>query len=195
MLRQTLYEIKEKAINSNQKVFSIADLSTLLGKSMNASGVYFNRLIKKGLAYKIKNGLLSFVKDDKIIATNLVQPSYISLNSALYYHSIIDQIPQTYEIVSTRQVKYNTRYKYYKINPKLLFGYNKEKTGESYFFIADPEKALLDLIYFFGFSPTFYKNIKNKLDIKKLKSYLKLYKSIMGYRAKRVLQLGDYIGK
>ena len=195
MSRQNLYDIKEKAINSKQKVFSIKDLATLLGKSTNVSGVYFNRLIKRGLAYKIKDGLLCFVNDDKVIATNIVQPSYISLNSALYYYGLIEQIPQTYEVVSTRQVRYKTQYKYYVINSKLLFGYTMEKAGESYFFIADPEKAFLDLVYFFGFSKAYFGDIKQKLNLKKLKSYLKIYKSIGGYRAKRVLKLGDYLGK
>ena len=154
-----------------------------------------DRLIKNELVYKICSGYITFTINDYITANQLIEPSYISMNTALNYNDIIQQIPATIECVSPLQSKLKSDYLYYKINPKLFFGYYKEFAEGTYYFVAEPEKAVIDLIYYTGYSESYLKDILPKLNIIKLKSYVKKYKSIRGYRAKRVLKIGDYIDR
>ena len=90
----SLYKIRDMALNSGVGVFNAQELSNLINKKKSVALVYMNRLIKNGLAIRLKNGKISFNKDDFIIASQLVFPSYISLNSALLYHKITYQIPE-----------------------------------------------------------------------------------------------------
>ena len=77
-------------------------------------------------------------------------PSYISLQSALYFHGIIMQIPSIiYGISLARTIQYETAfgtYSIHHINPELFFDY--DVIGENHVFIAKPEKALFDYFYF-----------------------------------------------
>ncbi len=190
-----IHKIKELALKSKRRVFSIKDLSVLLNKPENAVRVYVTRLVRKGLAKKIEKGIIAFTDNDYIISNQLVEPSYISMNSALNYLDLLLQVPKTVEVVCTKQVKFKSDYEYYKINSKLFFGYTKELAEGTYYFVAEPEKAIIDLIYFNGFSEDYLKDFLPKLDLIKLRNYIKKYVNIKGYRANRVLKIGDYIDK
>jgi hypothetical protein len=112
---------------------------------------------KQGHIIKIKNGLYIF--EDKAgdmtpeeIAPRLYSPSYISLEKAL---SIYGLIPETVYGVTSITPKTTRKFKnyfgdfYFKhIKPSLFWGYSEIKGGIFPYFIADPEKALLDFIYF-----------------------------------------------
>ncbi len=80
---------------------------------------------------------------------NLLQvPSYISLTTALEYYGITTQIQRNYiECISikrslSKEINEVT-FRYSKLSSKLYFAFIK-KDG---FYIAQPEKALLDSIY------------------------------------------------
>lgn len=81
------------------------------------------------------------------IANFLYEPSYVSLEAALNFHGILPQFP--YEIASMTTRKSVTKtindrvYRYVRIKKTLFWGY---ETIQS-FLIAQPEKALLDLLY------------------------------------------------
>jgi len=79
----------------------------------------------------------------------LVEPSYISLYSALLYHKLIQQVPVNIQFVTTVNpiVMQSVGLEYHKISPKLYFGYDKIKIENSYILIAKPEKALIDGLY------------------------------------------------
>jgi predicted transcriptional regulator of viral defense system len=50
-----------------------------------------SRLVNNRLTTRLINGNISFIKDNFLIASQLISPSYISMNSALLYHNIIDR--------------------------------------------------------------------------------------------------------
>ncbi|MDE1868658.1 MAG: hypothetical protein KGH60_01695 [Candidatus Micrarchaeota archaeon] len=144
-----LYQIRDRAMASKRAVYSVQQLSNLTGRSKAVSTVYLSRLVKKGLAAKVMKGTISFVDDDFVIATQLVEPSYISLNSALLFHGVIQQVPKTIECVTSRN---SLRHKgigavYHKIPKGLFFGYKRHSKAGSYVFVAEPEKAVIDGIY------------------------------------------------
>jgi len=190
-----LYKIKELALKSKRRVFSVIDLSNLINKPKAITRVYMGRLIKNKLAEKICFGYITFTTNEYIIANQFLEPSYISMNTALNYTGIIQQIPATIECVSPLQAKLKSDYKYYKLDPKIFFGYKKELAENTYYFVAEPEKAIIDLIYFNGFSESYIDDKLQKLNIEKLKGYIKKYKNIKGYRTKRVLKIGEYLDR
>lgn len=76
-------------------------------------------------------------------------PSYISLQSALYYHGMIEQIPEVIYAVSVGRTKvFKTpvaTVSTHHIPADLFFGY--QEIGKNIIKIATPEKALFDFLY------------------------------------------------
>ncbi len=149
MKELSLYQIKDMAIGSGRSVYTIQQLSNIISKSRAISTVYSSRLVKKGLARRLGKGKISFTEDDLVIATQLVEPSYISLNSSLLFHGIIQQVPKRIECVTTKNtLDYeDRRIFYHKIPGTLFFGYKKYQKSGSYVFVAEPEKAIIDGLY------------------------------------------------
>ncbi|MCL5067632.1 MAG: hypothetical protein M1368_04685 [Thaumarchaeota archaeon] len=48
-------------------------------------------MVKKGLARRVMDGVISLTDDPLIVASQLVEPSYISFTSALYLRGCIQQ--------------------------------------------------------------------------------------------------------
>lgn len=144
-----LYQIRDLAIASGRAVYSVQQLSNLIGKPRATSTVYLSRLVKKGLATRVMKGTISFVDDQFVIATQLVEPSYISLGSALLFHGLVQQVPNSIECVTSKNsLRYeNINTVYHKIPRNLFFGYKRHSKAGSYVFVAEPEKAIIDGIY------------------------------------------------
>ena len=170
-----LYTIKDLAEKSGRAVFTVQQLSNLAGISKAVAKVYMGRLVKKGLAKKIQRGKISFSSDDFVNATQIIEPSYISLRSALLFYNLIKQVPTRVECVTTKNSMTVDGIVYHKINPRLFYGYKKMLKGSSYFFIAEPEKAVIDSLYLNIISKQDIQDIKNKLDSEKFEKFVRQY--------------------
>ena len=112
---------------------------------------------KHGYILKIKNGLYAFEEElsnimPEQISPLLYSPSYISLEKALSIYSFIPEMVYTFTAVTPRTTRHFKNklgsFLYRHIKPALFFGYNEiDKEGHKYL-LAEPEKALLDFIYF-----------------------------------------------
>lgn len=155
-------------------VYSTQQLANLIRKPKTIAKVYANRLVKKTLAKQLIRGKISFTDDDFVISCQMVEPSYISLESALLFHNIVQQVPKEMTCVTTKNsLKYpELGIKYHKISSSLFFGYSKFKKDNSYVYVADPEKALIDGVYLNIFSKKNYVEFKEKLDKNKIEKYL-----------------------
>lgn len=84
-------------------------------------------------------------------ANRIYSPSYISMETALSFYGLIPEGVFTIQSVST--LKTNTfqtpigSFNYGKIKTAWYFGYRMEQVGKFYTAIANPAKALLDLLY------------------------------------------------
>ena len=104
---------------------------------------------------------------------NLIAPgSYISCESALSFFNIIPEYAfQNISMTMGRSVAYLSsvgRFQYRHIKPMLYFAYVHRKVNEhESVFIAEPEKALLDLIYLFpgADSCAFLKELRLNFDM------------------------------
>jgi predicted transcriptional regulator of viral defense system len=181
----SLYKIRDLALKGERRVFSIQQVSNLVGKPNRITKVYAARLVKNGLAKKLQKGKISFTEDEFIISTQLIEPSYISFVTALNMHHLIMQVPARIDCATTKRNYYNKALGlyYHKIPKELLFGYAKERTENSYYFLAEPEKALIDCIYLNTLSKNTIKEITPNLDKQKLEEYAN---KLAGKGAKKV---------
>lgn len=112
---------------------------------------------RKGFIHKIINGFYVF-SDRQIdeafmfhIANRIYRHSYISLETALSYYNLIPEQIFIITSVSTRKTKiFDTDMGYFSykhIKQKLFLGYDIVHDDTHSFFIASPEKALLDYLY------------------------------------------------
>lgn len=169
-----LFEIRDKAIKSQRAVFTITQLSHLIGKPKNITRVYFNRLVNKKLAIRLARGKISFSDDEFVIAGQLIEPSYISLFSALNLNQTIQQMPRAVFCVCTKNTIKFTELgiEYHKISPKLFYGFKRVKRGSSHSLVADSEKALIDLVYLNLIGKSSARELAGELDKEKLKEYI-----------------------
>ncbi len=161
MKELSLYMIRDMALKSGRMVYNSIQFANLINKDQPVASVYMNRMLKKGLATPLLKGRISFSDNDLVIASQLVEPSYISLHSALLFHNIIQQVPKNVQsVTSINSATYgHLGLEYHKIQPSLMFGFERHILQNSYCFVATPEKALLD---------GYYLNMFSKLDMREL---------------------------
>jgi len=87
-----------------------------------------------------------------VIANELHAPSYVSLQSALSYHGMIPEVvPVTTSVTTGRPAEFRTplgRFVFRHVQAQAFFGYSRAAVLEDQTaLLADPAKALLDLVY------------------------------------------------
>ena len=136
---------------------------------------------RKKYIQKLKNGLYAISERAKnlkmeTIAFNLYQPSYVSLEWALFKYGLIPEIvfnPTSVTAKTTRTFKNNFGlFSYRHLKKELFFGYRKISENGQIYLIAEPEKALLDYLYLNSSKIKTQEDIKelrfNEIEIKKL---------------------------
>jgi predicted transcriptional regulator of viral defense system len=147
-----LIDVEQKLIELKQPVLQTRDVSAALKIPNAQASKILERLAKSGRFVRLKRGKWATTKDiDPLILPEFLTspfPSYISLQTALFYHGIISQIPHTIHAISldrTQLVKnFFGDFSIHHIHPDFFFGF--ETTG--YIKMATPEKALIDILYF-----------------------------------------------
>lgn len=175
-------EIAKEFQKKQISLFSLDDFKRLFEIS-NQNTLYkiIQRLEKKGFVKRLVKGkyVNLFQKPhDFALANFLLQPSYVSMESALSFYGIISGF--SYQIISVTTKKSrkflvgDREFSYGQIKNDLFWGYEKKEN----FLIADKEKAYLDFIYFCfkGLrEPDFSEFELLSLDKVKVKKYLKKF--------------------
>lgn len=127
--------------------------------SINSVRKQLSRWVSKGKIIQLKKGLYAVASPYRVkelhpfmIANMLKKASYISLQSALEYYGMIPEyVPTVTSVTTGRPGVIGSafgRYQYRHIKKEFFWGYRKtEVIKDTGIFIAEPEKALLDLIY------------------------------------------------
>ena len=144
-----LAEIKK----SRQAVLTTADVMGLFGVEKSHASKLLSRLADSGHVVRVKRGLwvLAGELDPLALPRFLTAPfpSYVSLQSALYYHGMISQLSSvTYCVSLARTRSYGTPLGVFSIHhvaPSFFFGY--EEAGHNGVVMAVPEKAMIDFLY------------------------------------------------
>lgn len=140
--------------------FGYEDIARVLGISDASAKVTASRYTKQGILLRLKKNMYvlreawdAAGREDKFLLANMGQvPSYISLMTALDYYEITTQLQRDYfESVAVKRSKEidlgGSVFRYVKIATELYQEFRKEKG----FFIATPEKALLDAFYLMSY--------------------------------------------
>lgn len=151
---------------------------------------------QQGHIIKLRNGL--YILADVIsklsseeLAGQLYTPSYISLEKALSYYGIIPEMVYAVTCVTPKVTRRFSNkigtFVYRHVKVSLFFGYREIKGKHASYLLAEPEKALLDYVYFNRVKLKTDADIegirfnrhalKGAISRKRLKKYLSVYES------------------
>ncbi len=134
-------------------VFTTRDAAARLRVPHGHASVSLARLGAAGLLVRLRRGVWALPNrvDPLALPECLTAPfpAYVSLQSALYLHGMISQIPAvTYAVTLARTRRFGTplgTVSLHHVQPALFFGY--EDAGRAGGRLATPEKALIDFLY------------------------------------------------
>ena len=118
-----------------------------------------SRWVKAGKLVQVRRGLYAVAPPyaktrphSFAVAGRLTWPSYVSLQSALDWHGLIpEEVPVITSITTRRPSFHNTpmgSFQFRHVKTEFFWGYRETRFENGQIaFIADPEKALLDLCY------------------------------------------------
>ena len=146
---------------------------------------------RKGLVVKLRQGFYAFSEYVAqpnfafFVSNYMYKPSYVSLHTALAFYGIIPEaVTQITAVSALKTAAFENHFgsfSYMKMKHDLFFGYDILPLGERNIHIAQPEKAILDLLYLYPFynSEQEIENLRfdeyflsNELNIGKLALYL-----------------------
>ncbi|MDZ7830622.1 MAG: hypothetical protein U5L07_02605 [Desulfobacterales bacterium] len=153
--------MKLKELCNIQKLyFGYEELAGALGISSASARVAASRYVRQGLLIRIKRNLYVLRETwekagskERFLIANMGQvPSYISLLTALDYYEITTQVQRDFvesiAVTRTKEIRIDQMiFTYTRINEELYFGFDRENG----FFIASPEKAVLDAFYLMSY--------------------------------------------
>ena len=113
---------------------------------------------RRGLLIGLRKGVYLLNETDRkvnvdrnFVANILYGPSYLSLEYALYFYGLIPEVVSDFTSVTTRKTM---RFKnalgnfiYQHIDSKGFRGFQRKADGKNSFFVAEPEKAVVDFLY------------------------------------------------
>lgn len=162
---------------------------------VDVSSVQLSQWAKNNYLIKIKNGVYVFSERKnqlsmEAISRFLFEPSYISLERALAKHGLIPEIVYNCTAITTRKTTTIKNvfgvFIFRNIKKELFFGYNKIKENGQVYFLAEPEKALLDYLYLNSDKINNQDDVSElrlneiilkELDQNKINEYLKIFNS------------------
>ncbi len=170
-------------------------ISRIIGKKKNKNYTkrIINYLIKKGDIKRITKGYYTN-RNDNSISVLCFQPAYLGLQDALSFYDLWEQetIPV---IITTKNIRIGIRkilgknVLLRKIDKRYFFGYEYHEYDNLALPYSDIEKTFIDLIYFKqSLDKEVIKNIKKKIDTKKLNLYLKKYPKRFRKKVERYLR-------
>jgi len=150
MTKVNYQKFKNSLLELGKTYFTLIELSKFYSNKASSFRPLLSNWVKQGLISHLGHGYYAFniaEVDYLQLACNLMRPSYISFEYALHYYGLIDQVPHVITLAGQRRHQfvpmgvYTFEYSYLK--KELFWGYTLEKS----IYIAEPEKALLDLVY------------------------------------------------
>ncbi len=176
--------VREELIRKKIHFFTPLQFELIFQTSPIQTKYFLETQTKTGFLWRLKKGLYTLKTDkpaEEEVANALYKPSYISFEYALAYHHILPEM--VYEVTSattkpTRRFETNSLvFGYYTIDVKAYTGYVLVKKPGKEFLIAEPEKALVDYLYFVSLGK---KQLNDRfstrnIDVRKAMVYAKLY--------------------
>lgn len=149
----TLIDALARLTATTAPVFDTGDAAAILGVDAAHASTVLARLAVARHLVRLRRGVWAF--RDRVDPLALPEyltspfPSYVSLQSALYLHGMVEQVPaMTYAVSLARTRRFTTplgTVSIHHVDPRFFFGF--EDAGSSGGRLATPEKALVDFLY------------------------------------------------
>ena len=190
-------EILDTLRRSDKPVFTLSDISKLVGKPRTQTKIILHRLMKRKLITRIERGKYYLDAHPFAVSSNITFPSYISFLTALNYYELTTQISKIIFIATNKFKKSltleNYAVEFIKINKDRFFGYKRERFHGKFLFIGDVEKVILDSLYLPQYCPIAetFEAVKSKtFDLDKLVSYaVRMNSSVVAKRLGYMLDI------
>ena len=138
--------------------FDLATLTQMTSESRQTLQIQLSRWRKAGKLLPLRRGMYALPElyrnkpiSPTELANGMYAPSYLSLHWALGYYGMIPERVIEYTSVTSRTPKRFDNafgaFSYRHVKPAAFFGYRAVDLGGGRLFLAEPEKALLDLWY------------------------------------------------
>lgn len=170
-----------EALRKGKSIYNFAEFMRISMLAVPSLRRAIQRLLKKRLLLKLSKELYAnplAAPSLEEVASVLYPPSYISLESALFMHGILEQAPHLLTCVSTNKTKtFRTdlgEIAYFHLKRELFFGYDITDRVP----LAWPEKAALDFVYIQrqnGLKPSLDEWNWESLNVDKMNSLAKSY--------------------
>lgn len=180
----------------NSPFILIQDILSLV-KNPQAMRNQLSRWQKKGLLISLRRGVYMLSSQDRkidvdkqVIANRLYEPSYLSLEYALNFYGLIpEHVVDLTSITTRKTMRFKNEsgcFVYQHIAPKAFRGFKKMGDDKNSYFMAEPEKAVVDFLYL-NLSQ-FTKNAREILE------HSLRFQNIEELKRKRLMEFGKFFG-
>lgn len=160
--------VRNELLRRQIKFFTPAQFILLFGTSPLSTKYFLETQTKQKLFLRLKKGLYCLATDqpaDEEIANRIYQPSYLSLEYVLSKQDVLPESVYVMTSVTTKPTRTfsveNKIFSFLTIKKSAYTGYNlKEQT-----LFAEPEKALVDYLYFVSLGE---KSLNDRFDLSKI---------------------------
>lgn len=170
--------VREELLKRRLYIFTLEEFTRVFNTKAHKTKYFLETQTDQGLFIRLKKGLYTLKTDipaEEEIANALYRPSYISFEYALAYYNIIPEMQYQITSATTKPTRLFTvldkEFVYYTLKKKAYTGYRLVKTEAKSFFMAEPEKALVDYIYFISLGKKPHNNRLILKDINKEKLF------------------------
>lgn len=184
--------IREELLKKRLFIFTPYDFERAFDLPRYKAKYFLEKEESNGLFLRLKKGLYSLKTDlpsEEEIANRLYQPSYISFEYALAYFNILPEMPYSVTSATTKPTRTfildNKAFSYLTIKRNAYTGYTLIKQNGKSFFMAGPEKALVDYLYFVVLG----KKAKNERLNKSFLNKEKLFEYALLYNRDKLIEL------
>ena len=176
--------VRQELLTRNVSVFTPQDFQRIFHTNHFQTKYVLEKYTHDGLFFRLKKGLYTLKSDPPLeeeIANLLYRPSYLSFEYALATYNIILEMPYTITSATTKPTRTfqvgEKSFSYFTIKLQAYSGYMPIKRGDRTVILAEPEKALVDYLYFvsLGKKPGNDRLVLDNLDKQKAFEYASLY--------------------
>ncbi len=179
-----LITVQRQLEEANLKIFTPLEFQRLFGVKPNTSQKFLERNARQGYFVRLKRGLYAFKELTPFpfqVANQLYYPSYISFESALSFYQLIPETVYSITSATTKPSRefhaLGQHFTYTTLKKSAYQGYEPRQQNEATIIIAEPEKALADMLYLVNLGK---RRLPGRVDLKKinqakLKQFLKVF--------------------
>jgi len=147
--------IRERLLQKKLFIFTPRDFELTFQLPKQKAKYFLEKESKDGLFLRLKKGLYSLKTNplsEEELANHLYRPSYISFEYALASYNILPEMTYSVTSATTKPTRTfivnNKTFSYSTIKKEAYTGYILIKQDGAVFLMAEPEKALVDYLYF-----------------------------------------------